>query len=150
MWAKLHSVALIAAMILEAQANGGKEKIRTLERALKRTQALSERSVIKILIWNDEEADLRLSAVRGDDEMPVSQRVVAHPLGLHMIDLGPEEPLDAKFKIALENDPLVRAVPFTIYTVGFDGKDFTIKKTNGELAPKSKTAALEAASTKPV
>jgi Ca-activated chloride channel family protein len=135
-WAKLHSVVLIASMMLEAQAKNDKSKLRALERALKRTQALAERAVLKIVVWEDEDANLAVTAKQGEEVLPVSRRVAASPVGLQMIDLGPEAPPNAEFKVILEGGPLVRSVPYTLYTVSFDGKDYTVEKSEGELPAK--------------
>ncbi len=144
-WAKLHSVALLADMILDARTKGDKEKVRTLERALKRTQILSERAVLKIAVWEDEGANLALTVKSGTETLPISQRVSAAPLGLHMIDLGPEAPGTAVYSVVQDGAPLFRAVEFTVYTIRFDGKSYTVEKTAGELAPKREAVEIHSA-----
>ncbi len=142
LWARLHSAARLAKMILEARKGKDASKTKALERGLKRTQVFAGKSTLKILVWKDVEAQLFLAAVQGKEAYPVSADVPAYQTGLYMIDLGLTVPSDVELSVKLKGVPLRRAVPFTVYTISFDGKKFAIEDLSSELAPKETEMVL--------
>jgi tetratricopeptide (TPR) repeat protein len=134
-WARLHSAVRLASMILEAKAKNEKDKLKSLERSLKRTQAFGASSSFVILVWEDLHADLELVALKDGKPAPLSERIAAGIVGLDMIDLGRAPFKDFRMGVRLGGVPLRRAVPFTVYSITWDGKVFTIEKTAGEVDP---------------
>ncbi len=143
LWARLHSAARLAKMIIEARKGKDASKTKALERGLKRTQVFTGKSTLKILVWSDVEAQLSLAAVQGKDPYPVSADVPAYQTGLYMIDMGLTVPSDVDLSVNLKGAPLRRAVPFNVYTISFDGKKFAIEDRAGELAPRETEMVLE-------
>jgi len=135
-WARLHSAVRLARMILEARAGGEKDKLKALERNLKRTQVLGTPSTMVLLVWEDLEAGLELKAERGDEDFPVAERVLSRHTGLMMVDIGQSPPDDLELSVKLHGQLLRRAVPFALVTIAWDGKSFSISEQQGEVAPR--------------
>jgi Ca-activated chloride channel homolog len=125
-WARLHSAARLAMMLLEAREKKEESKIRAIERSLKRTQVFGAHSTIAILVWEDFGANLVLLPKIGEDQFPVSQRIISNETGLIMLDLGQITPEELRLFVELEGRPLKRDVQFKLLTLGWDGKEFTI------------------------
>jgi Ca-activated chloride channel family protein len=132
-WARLHSAARLAQMLIEAREQKKEDTISAMERSLKRTQVFGQNSTVAILVWEDFEAGLKLTAKVGKDSFPVSEQVLSPQTGLAMIDLGQSYPADLRMFVEFDGKPLSRAIPFTIFTITWDGKQFTINRQNDKV-----------------
>ena len=77
--------------------------------------------------------DLDLALERAGEALTPSERVAAPVVGLVAIDVGANPVAEIAEKVVLRGLPLRRAVKFSIYTIAFDGKEFTVARTDGEL-----------------
>jgi TonB family protein len=132
-WARLHSAARLSRMILEARAANEADKVKALERSLKRTQVFGAPTKLVVLVWEDLEAVLDLVAEVDKKPFSVSDRVVSPWTGLMMIDVGETPPEELKLSIELRSGELKRAVGFSLITIAWDGKSFTLDEKRGEL-----------------
>jgi Ca-activated chloride channel family protein len=144
-WARLHSAARLAGMILDAKASNDKDNIKALSRNLKRTQVFGSSASIVVLVWEDLHVRLDLEAMREDEVFPVSERISADNVGLQMMDLGRKAPLDVEISVKLKGAPLQRAVQFKLFTITWDGKKFTIDRQISQIEP-GETAPVDAES----
>ncbi len=128
-FARLHSAARIAELLLKARGGGERgdnSKAKALERSLKRTQVFGAQSTIALLVWEDFEADLELVAKQGNTTYPVSDQVLSHGTGLVMIDLGRSAPGDLSLSVETNEATILRAIPYKLFTITWNGKTFTI------------------------
>ncbi len=134
-WARLHSAARLAGMILDAKASNDKNTLKALSRNLKRTQVFGSSASIVVLVWEDLHVKMDLEAMREDEVFPVSERISADNVGLQMMDLGRKAPADVKISVKLKGAPLRRAVQFKLFTITWDGKKFTIDRQISQIEP---------------
>ena len=134
-WARLHSAARLAGMILDAKASNDKNTLKALLRNLKRTQVFGSSASIVVLVWEDLHVKMDLVAMREDEVFPVSERISADQVGLQMMDLGRKAPADVKISVKLKGAPLRRAVKFKLFTITWDGKNFTIDRQISQIEP---------------
>ncbi len=125
-FARLHSAARLAELLFDARKAKQKDKVRALERGLKRTQVLAGETTIALLVWEDYEAHLELNPVVDEKTYPVSDRILSRGTGLFMIDLGSTPPDDLKLLVEKQDDAPRRTVPYTLIRIGWDGKAFRI------------------------
>jgi tetratricopeptide (TPR) repeat protein len=143
-WARLHSAVRLSRMILEAGAGDG-DKIKALERSLKRTQVAGTPTTLVVLVWEDLEAVLELVAEVDDEPFAVSDRVVSPGTGLMMLDVGETPPEGLELGIKLRSGKLKRAVGYSLVTIVWDGKSFTLKEKRGELPADEEELSLSEA-----
>ena len=141
-WARLHSAVRLARVILETTQKGNDKDIAALERSLKRTGVMTQPATIAVLVWEDLEAPLDLIATRNQRPFPVSDRVASPETGLVMIGLGHPAPGGVGLSVKSSGPPLRRAVGFTLVTLGWDGRKFTLDAKPGELARRKQVIAL--------
>jgi len=132
-WARLHSAVRLGRLILAAKGAGDAETAGAMERSLKRTQVFGGSSSVVILVWEDLEAALELSATDGADPLPVSEKVSAAMVGLDMIDVGSGLPPGARLGVRITGATVRREIPFSMYIIGWDGKKFSIEERKGEI-----------------
>jgi Flp pilus assembly protein TadD len=141
-WARLLSAVRLARMITEERkASADAEKIAALERNLKRTQAVTQPGTLLVVVWEDLSTPLALSATRGTEPLALADRVEAAAVGLQMIDLGPDPAPDILPQVRFTGPPPRHTVAFTVMTLAFDGKAFTIDLAEHSLSS-DKTAIL--------
>jgi len=133
LWARLLTAARLCEMILGAKAANEAEKAQVLERELKRAGVTTERGTLHILVWEDLEAALRLTAKVGGADLQLSNRVSAPTVGMAMIDLGSSPPDGATLEVNVGGGVQRRGVGFTLYTILWDGKAFSIQAQKGEI-----------------
>ncbi len=134
-WARLHSAARLAGMILDAKASNDKNNLKALLRNLKRTQVFGSSASIVVLVWEDLHVKMDLKAMREDEEFPVSERISADHVGLQMMDLGRKAPADVEISVKLKGAPLRRAVQYKLFTITWDGKTFAIDRQISQIEP---------------
>ncbi len=136
-FARLHSAARLAEMLIEARKEKKESTTRALERSLKRTQVFGSRSTLVLLVWEDFETNLELRPLIGKEIHPVSEQVLSPETGLVMIDLGRSYPDDLDLLVQLKGETWQRSVPFTLFTITWDGKKFTIEQKSGRADPQA-------------
>jgi tetratricopeptide (TPR) repeat protein len=140
-WARLHSAVKLSRMILAAEP-AEKDKVKALTRSLKRTQVAGTPTTMVVLVWEDLEAALELVAQVGDEPFSVADRVASPWTGLMMLDVGESPPADLELSVKLRSAKLKRAVGFSLITITWDGKRFTLEEQKGELPAESDELAL--------
>ncbi|MCU0663324.1 MAG: VWA domain-containing protein [Myxococcota bacterium] len=141
--ARLHSAARLAAMILEAKGKNEQDKVKELERSLKRTAVFETPTTIVLFAWEDLEASLSWAALSDDRQLSPLESALSADTGIAMFDLGASLPPKLEFKASLET-LLRRPVPLTVYTIHFDGKTFDIKAAKGQVERLAPTCVLSA------
>ncbi|MDD5309160.1 MAG: VIT domain-containing protein [Deltaproteobacteria bacterium] len=139
-FARLHSAVRLARMILAAKSDP--EQVKTLERSLKRTQAVSAPTSLAILVWEDIGAPLDIVASQGQAPYAVAERAASPATGLVMLDLGKSPPPNLAFTVRLSGPLLRRPVPFTVYTINWNGKAFSIGEKQGRVDPRASAATV--------
>jgi len=132
-WARLHSAVRLSKMILQAQAGSEQDKVKALTRSLKRTQVAGTPTTMVVLVWEDLESVLELLAEVDDKPFAVADRVVSPWTGLMMLDVGELPPAELELSVKLRSAKLKRAVGFSLITITWDGKNFTLDEKRGEL-----------------
>lgn len=134
--AKLHSAARLGAMMLAARQNDHPDEFLGLERSLKRVQVVGEKNALVLLIWEDFSVSLELTPTQAGQSVPVSDRVASPDTGLLMLDLGPSLPDNLELVVKPKQGTVVnRKVPYTIVTIVWDGKTFTVEQRSETLMP---------------
>ena len=119
-------------MILEAKADE-KDKVKALTRSLKRTQVAGTPTTMVVLVWEDLEAMLELVPEVGDEPFAVADRVASPWTGLMMLDIGEQPPTELDLAVKLKSGKLKRGVGFSLVTITWDGKSFTLDEQRGML-----------------
>ena len=97
---------------------------------------------MEILVWEDYAADLDLALERAGEALTPSERITAPAVGLVAIDVGANPVAEISGKVVLRGLPLRRAVKFSIYTIAFDGKEFTVSRADGAVKRGDAEAAI--------
>jgi Ca-activated chloride channel family protein len=133
-FARLHSAARLARMLLEAREKNNNKNVKAIERSLKQTQVFSAESTVVLLVWEDLQSALSLLPKVGGETYTVSEQVVSPDTGLFMIDIGRTPPKNLDLKVA-PNKSQKRRVPYTLFTISFDGKTFGVEALEGVVDP---------------
>jgi hypothetical protein len=86
-----------------------------------------------VLVWEDLEAVLELVAEVDGEPFAVADRVASPWTGLMMLDIGESPPAELELAVELRSAKLKRAVGFSLVTITWDGKSFTLDEKRGEL-----------------
>ncbi len=140
--ARLLSAVKISMMLEAAVKEKDADRVKALERALKRTQNFLSPSTFKFIVWNDFEAPLNVRASVGKEPHVLSDYVSSHSVGLLMIDLGKAPPEDVKLNVEMAGTPMRRSVPFKVVSIDWDGKNFEISSSDMILEAGANTAPL--------
>jgi tetratricopeptide (TPR) repeat protein len=128
-WAKLWSAVKISRLMLSEKKDG--EKLKALERTLKRTEVFGSPATLYILTWEDTSAKLVLKFKQGHDEFTATDIVDASPVCLTGSFINASQTGTGQNAIkpvpVVEwgNSGLKRSVKYEIVTIVWDGKQFT-------------------------
>jgi tetratricopeptide (TPR) repeat protein len=139
-FARLHSAARIAEMLLAARSKNQKEKAEILDRNLKRSQVFSNPATIAILVWEDFEIPLSLNPTFEKKPFAVSDQIISEATGLIMIDLGEAPPPELEISVETVNSSFTREVPYTLVILKWNGKEYTVEVEKATAARPGKAA----------
>ncbi len=140
--ARLHSASRLARMLIEARAQNQEDKVKALERMLKRTQVAALPTTLKLLVWEDLEAPLDLKATIGQAPYPIVDRVSSPQTGMVMLELGQTVRDNLGLSVALVGASLRREVPYALITISWDGQKFTVEEQKGALPGRALQLAI--------
>jgi hypothetical protein len=145
-WAKLWSAAELARLMAAAGKANDAEKLKALERGLKRTEVFGSPATLCLLLWEDLDAVLSLAFKRGEADVPVGDVVPAPETGLIGAWLPAPQAEAGGLTPVVDwgQGKLNRKVAYHVLTIRWDGKEFRIDDRPGVLEPKPQAPLAKA------
>ena len=94
-------------------------------------------------MWEDLEVSASFSIKQNEEAFATQSKVWAPSVGLTMFELPQSIPTDLTYEISIGLEPLRREVKFALYTLVFDGKAYTIEKTDVSVPAGETTITLK-------
>ena len=121
--ARLHAAAYLAQLLLDDASDLPRE---SLVRELRRLQLFDGPSTWAVVVWEDLDARLVLAHADPEATGHLGDAIDAGPTGLYALQAPPGGFPELTARHA--GELLDRPVGFTLLTIEFDGKDFTVKQ----------------------
>jgi tetratricopeptide (TPR) repeat protein len=144
-WARLSSAARLARLIAapppESSVTGRTE---SMKRELKELQLWSGPGVLRIVTWEQLDADLFLSsrARDGGGEAPLGEATDAARAGLSAVLLSSVDAAETGALVRLRSVPRQAQLPIALHEIAWDGKDFQVAVRSESLQPQQTELAL--------
>jgi Ca-activated chloride channel homolog len=151
-WARLWSSARLGALLNDPQVtlagststqhpptNGSKDAI---ARKLKELGLFSGPGTLALLTWEDHDARLVMGAADPKKEDLRGEPTDAGPTGLYGVLLGQSDWDTKPWAVRFSSDAPSRPVAFALTVLSWDGRNFAVKISKGQIKPDDKMALL--------
>jgi Ca-activated chloride channel homolog len=141
-WARLWSAARLGALLSDPQVTGGTESKDAVARKLKELSLFSGPGALALLTWEDHDAHLVLGAADPKKEDLRGEPTDASPTALYGVLLGQGDWDRKPWAVRYANDAPARPVGFSVTVLSWDGRNFSVKVSKGQIKPDDKLVAL--------
>ncbi|HMJ15831.1 MAG TPA: hypothetical protein VK524_30655, partial [Polyangiaceae bacterium] len=147
-WARLASAARLARLIdrppplLAGETDSAERRKESMKRELKELQLFSGPGVLRVLTWEQLDADVQLEARAGDAPLAVGDLTDAARAGLSALALSGPEATRVSSTARLRSLVRAGALPLALHEIAWDGKDFSVRVEQRSLSAGSSTVEL--------
>jgi tetratricopeptide (TPR) repeat protein len=140
-WARLLSAARLARLIdkppalLAGEADSPERRKESMKRELKELQLFSGPGVLRVLTWEQLDADVALEAQSGAAPAAVGDATDAARAGLSALALSVPEAARVTSTARLRSLARARDLPLVLHEITWDGKDFGVRLERRSLPP---------------
>jgi tetratricopeptide (TPR) repeat protein len=141
-WARLWSAARLGALLADPAKAGGDGAADGISRRLKQLQLFSGPGTLALLTWEDLDARLALGNADDKKDVTVGEPTDAGPTGLYAVFAQTDAWQRNAWAVRWRADAHGRSVKYSLVTLAWDGKAFTVAVRNGQLSAATAKAAL--------